>query len=100
MRRSKLEMYYDVLASIHYSPLKLTRIMYAANIGCSSLKKLLELLITKGYVQRILDAKDVGTKGTATKGYYRITPEGIQLIESIDAIRTTLNLETEQVILT
>jgi len=43
MRRSKLEMYIDILKVLaHRGPLKLTHIMYKANVNCSVLKEYLD----------------------------------------------------------
>ena len=49
MRRSKLEMYVDILSVLALrGPLKLTHIMYKANVNCSILKEYLESLIQQG----------------------------------------------------
>jgi predicted transcriptional regulator len=46
MRRSKLEMYIDILKVLaQRGPLKLTHIMYKANVNCSVLKEYLDFLI-------------------------------------------------------
>ena len=43
MRRSKLEMYIAILNVLnHKGPLKLTHVMYKANINCSILNEYLE----------------------------------------------------------
>ena len=43
MRRSKLEMYVDILKVLaQRGPLKLTHVMYKANVNCSVLKEYLE----------------------------------------------------------
>ncbi|MFW6111031.1 MAG: winged helix-turn-helix domain-containing protein, partial [Thermoproteota archaeon] len=45
-RRSKLEMYVDVLKVLaRNGPLKLTHIMYKANVNCSVLKDFLDFLM-------------------------------------------------------
>jgi predicted transcriptional regulator len=42
MRRSKLEMYIDILNVLaHRGPLKLTHVMYKANVNCSILNEYL-----------------------------------------------------------
>lgn len=46
MKRSKLEMYMDILNVLaHCDPLKLTHIMYKANVNCNILKEYLDFLI-------------------------------------------------------
>jgi predicted transcriptional regulator len=52
MRRSKLEVYVDVLdALVFYGPLRLTRITYKANVNCSLLKQILNELIENELVE-------------------------------------------------
>ena len=52
LRRSKLEMYIDMLKVLaQKGPLKLTHIMYKANVNCSVLKEHLDFLITQGLVE-------------------------------------------------
>jgi predicted transcriptional regulator len=59
MRRSKLEMYIDILKVLaQRGPLKLTHIMYKANVNCSVLKEYLDFLIE----QELVEEKTVGKK--------------------------------------
>lgn len=52
MRRSKLEMYVDILTVLaQRGPLKLTHIMYKANVNCSVLKEYLDFLLKQGLVE-------------------------------------------------
>jgi len=63
MRRSKLEMYIDILKVLaRHGPLKLTHIMYKANINCSVLKQYLDFLIE----QNLVEEKSLGKKGLYT----------------------------------
>lgn len=53
MRRSKLEMYVDILSVLaHKGPLKLTHVMYKANVNCCVLKEYLDFLIKQGLVEQ------------------------------------------------
>src|SRR5665647_149133 len=53
MRRSKLEMCIDILKVLaHRGPLKLTHIMYKANVNCSILNESLDFLIKQGLVEK------------------------------------------------
>jgi predicted transcriptional regulator len=53
MRRSKLEMYVDILkVLVHWGPLKLTHVMYKADVNCSVLEEYLDFLIKQGLVVR------------------------------------------------
>ena len=70
MRRSKLEMYVDVLKVLaHKGPLKLTHIMYKANVNCSVLKEYLDFLIE----QELVEEQTVGKN----RKVYAITDRGI-----------------------
>jgi predicted transcriptional regulator len=52
MRRSKLEIYVDILKVLaQRGPLKLTHIMYKANVNCSVLSEYLEFLLKQGLVE-------------------------------------------------
>jgi predicted transcriptional regulator len=52
MRRSKLQMYVEVLdALVFYGPMKLTRITYKANMNCSLLKPILNELMKNKLVE-------------------------------------------------
>ena len=72
MRRSKLEINFDILKIlVQKGPMKLTHIMYGANVNCDVLKKYLELLIIRG----LIEARLVGGEKTV----YLITREGLEL---------------------
>lgn len=74
MRRAKLEMYIDILKVLaRHGPLKLTHIMYKANINCSVLKQYLALLIA----QNLVEEKTVGKKRVV----YAITERGITVLK-------------------
>jgi predicted transcriptional regulator len=52
MRRSKLEMYIAILSVLaNKGPMKLTHIMYKANVNCSVLKDNLDFLIKQKLVE-------------------------------------------------
>ncbi len=52
MRRSKLEMYVDILKVLgQKGPLKLTHIMYKANVNCKVLKEYLDFLLKQGLIE-------------------------------------------------
>ena len=53
MRRSKLETYIAILNVLaNKGPLKLTHIMYKANVNCGQLKEDLEFLINQNLVEK------------------------------------------------
>jgi len=89
MRRSKLEMYIDILKVLaHKGPLKLTHIMYKANVNCSVLKEYLDFLIQ----QNLVEEKTQGKKRTV----YAITQRGLTVLKYFRELKTMLpTLEEE-----
>jgi predicted transcriptional regulator len=52
MRRSKLEMYVDIIKVLaQRGPLKLTHVMYKANVNSGVLKECLDFLLKQGLVE-------------------------------------------------
>lgn len=83
MRRSKLEMYVDILKVLaQKGPLKLTHIMYKANVNCSVLKQYLDFLIQQGLVEE----KTVGKKRIV----YAVTENGIRVLKYFRELKTML----------
>lgn len=83
MRRSKFEMYVDILKVLaHRGPLKLTHIMYKANVNCSVLKEYLDFLITQGLVEE----KTIGKKRIV----YTITENGLKVLKYFRELKTML----------
>lgn len=83
MRRSKLEMYIDILKVLsRKGPLKLTHIMYKANVNCSVLKQYLDFLIT----QNLVEEKTVGKKRIV----YAITENGTRVLKYFRELKTML----------
>ncbi|MBX5327431.1 MAG: winged helix-turn-helix domain-containing protein [Candidatus Bathyarchaeia archaeon] len=88
MRRSKLEMYIDILKVLsHRGPLKLTHIMYKANVNCSVLKQYLDFLIQ----QNLVEERTIGKKRTV----YAITQRGITVLKHFRELKTVLPLIEE-----
>jgi len=88
MRRSKLEMYIDILKVLsHRGPLKLTHIMYKANVNCSVLKQYLDFLIQ----QNLVEERTLGKKRTV----YAVTQRGITVLKHFRELKTVLPLIEE-----
>lgn len=88
MRRSKLEMYIDILKVLsHRGPLKLTHIMYKANVNCSVLKQYLDFLIQ----QNLVEERTIGKKRTV----YAVTQRGIAVLKHFRELKTVLPLIEE-----
>ena len=77
-RRSKLEIYLDVLNVIKNGTEKPTRIMYEANLSWRLLESTLSSLVDQGLLLE-LDVSDSGDK--RTKNVYKITQKGESLIQ-------------------
>lgn len=88
MRRSKLEMYIDILKVLsHRGPLKLTHIMYKANVNCSVLKQYLDFLTQ----QNLVEERTIGKKRTV----YAVTQRGIAVLKHFRELKTVLPLIEE-----
>jgi predicted transcriptional regulator len=88
MRRSKLEMYVDILKVLaHRGPLKLTHVMYKANVNCSVLKEYLEFLIKQGLVEERTAGK--------RRVVYAITQRGITVLKYFRELKQVLPIVEE-----
>ena len=87
MRRSKLEMYVDILTVLaHRGPLKLTHVMYKANVNCSVLKEYLEFLLKQGLVEERTIGKArvvfaVTQRGITVLKYFKELKEVLPIVE-------------------
>jgi len=88
MRRSKLEMYVDILQVLSVrGPLKLTHIMYKANVNCSVLKEYLDFLIKQSLV-----AERIVGKGRVV---YAITERGSVVMKQFKELKQVLPIVEE-----
>ncbi|MCJ7719152.1 winged helix-turn-helix domain-containing protein [Candidatus Bathyarchaeota archaeon] len=88
MRRSKLEMYIDILKVLaHRGPLKLTHIMYKANVNCSVLKEHLDFLIKQNLVEeRTVEKRRI---------VYAVTQRGITVLKYFHELKQVLPIVEE-----
>jgi predicted transcriptional regulator len=92
MRRSKLEMHIDILKVLaHHGPLKLTHVMYKANVNCSVLKQYLGFLIQ----QNLVEEQPVGKKSGRTRVVYAITERGRSVLKYFKNLDTVLQITEE-----
>jgi predicted transcriptional regulator len=69
MRRSKLEMYIDILRVLaQRGPLKVTHIMYKSNVNCTVLKGCLSALINQGLIEERAGRKGAVVYATTARG--------------------------------
>ena len=87
MRRSKLEMYVDILSVLaRRGPLKLTHVMYKANVNCSVLREQLDFLIKQNLVEERTIKKGrtvfaVTQRGINVLKYFRELTQALPIIE-------------------
>ena len=87
MRRSKLEIYVDILKVLGLrGPLKLTHIMYKANVNCKVLKEYLDFLLAQGLVEERSVGKSRVVYANTQRGitvlkYFRELNKALPLIE-------------------
>jgi predicted transcriptional regulator len=92
MRRSQLEIYVDILKVLaQKGPLKLTHIMYKANVNCKILKEYLDFLIKQGLVEERLIGKNRivyanTTRGTTVIKYFRELNKALLVIDESKAL--------------
>lgn len=88
MRRSKLEMYVDILSVLaHRGPLKLTHVMYKANVNCSVLCKYLEFLLKQGLIEERYVKKN--------RTVYAVTQRGLTVLKLFRELKQVLPIVEE-----
>jgi len=88
MRRSKLEMYVDILKVLaHRGPLKLTHVMYKANVNCSVLKEYLDFLIKQNLVEEQIVGK--------SRVVFTCTQRGITVLKYFHELKQVLPIVEE-----
>jgi predicted transcriptional regulator len=81
-------MYVDILKVLaRRGPLKLTHIMYKANVNCSVLKQYLDFLI----LQNLVEEQTLGKKRVV----YAITEKGLTVIKYFRELKTVLPIIEE-----
>jgi len=87
MRRSKLEMHLDILkVLVHWGPLKLTHVMYKANVNGGVLKGYLDFLTKQGLVEEKIIRKErkvyaITQRGVSVLKYFRELKEMLPIVE-------------------
>jgi len=87
-----MEMYIDILKVLaQKGPLKLTHVMYKANVNCSVLKDNLEFLIEQNLIEEQLTQK----RRNKTKITYAITEKGRTVIKYFNEVNRALQITEE-----
>ncbi len=83
MRRSNIEMYVDILKVLaQRGPLKLTHVMYKANMNCKLVTEYLGILKKQGLVEE----KKVGRNNIV----YAVTSRGISVLKTFKELNEAL----------
>ena len=89
-RRSKLEIYLDVLWIIKDGTMKPTRIMYGANLSWKPLQRILRSMVSQDLI-REMDTRDGRDK--RTNRCYEITQKGENVVKYFNRAKDLLQLE-------
>ena len=94
MRRSKMEMYIDILKVLAQNgPLKLTHVMYKANVNCSVLKEYLDFLIN----QQLIEEQLLHRKRNKTKITYAVTEKGKTVLRYFTEVNKALQITQQPI---
>jgi len=96
MRRSKLELHLDILKALaRHGPLKLTHVMYKANVNCDTLKQYLDFLIQHNLVEE----QTLHKKRHGTRVVYAITERGLTVLKYFREVNKALTIieETQKI---
>ena len=87
-----MEMYIDILKVLAQNgPMKLTHVMYKANVNCSVLKQNLDFLIE----QNLLEEQITSKRRNRTKIRYAITEKGRTVIKYFNEVNRALQITEE-----
>lgn len=89
-RRSKLEIYLDVLKVIKEGTTKPTRIMYGANLSWKLLQGILNSMVAQDLIEEI-DVSDSRDKRTNT--VYQVTTKGDSVIRYFDRAKGLIEVD-------
>ena len=75
-RRSRFEIYVDILTEVMNGSSKPTKIMYGANLSYKPLKKILQSMLDQGLIEEIAGT----SKDKRTKVTYEVTSKGMNVV--------------------
>lgn len=91
-RRSKLEIYINVLETIKEGTTKPTRIMYGANLSWKLLQGVLDSLIDQGLIDEVDQTR---SKDKRTSKIYEVTSRGDSVIRYFGHARQLVDVDGE-----
>jgi len=92
MRRAKLEIQIDILKVLaRHGPLKLTHVMYKANVNCNALRQYLDFLVQQNLVEKQTLSKKrvvyaITQRGRTILKYFREINSALSLVEGANKI--------------
>ena len=87
-----METYIDILKVLaRHGPLKLTHIMYKANVNCSVLKQYLDFLIQRNLIEQPI----LLSKRNKTRVVYKITERGRIVLKYFRELKSALQIVEE-----
>ena len=93
-RRSKLEIYIDVLQTIKEGTNKPTRIMYGANLSWKLLQGVLESMVDQG----LIDVSDQSrSRDKRTNKIYAVTSKGNSVIKYFGHAKQLIDVDGEDI---
>jgi predicted transcriptional regulator len=75
-RRSRFEIYVDILTEVMNGSEKPTKIMYGANLSYKPLKKILQSMLDQGLINELAGTR----KDKRTKVTYEVTQKGMNVV--------------------
>lgn len=88
-RRSKFEIYIDILALIKSGVVLPTRIMYSANLSWKPLRQILKNLVS----QDLIEEEAFKERDKRTKKVYRITEKGDNVLRYFNRAKDLMEIE-------
>lgn len=89
-RRSRFEIYVDILTEVMNGSNKPTKIMYGANLSYKPLKKILKSMLTQG----LLDEVDGTSKDKRTKVTYTVTQKGMNVVRYYSKAKNLIEVKS------
>ena len=87
-RRSRLEIYIDILNAVLNGEEKFTRIMYAVKLSSQSTRRSLNNLVEEGYIDAVPHVQSRKTKRT-----YTITAKGVRALRYFEGAEKLLDID-------
>ena len=94
-RRSKLEIYIEILANVKRGVDKPTQLMYASNLNWNLFKSVMGMMMRNGHIQEIdttIRGSPHSLKDNRTKRIYKLTEKGEEVVKYLSAERDITRL--------